>query len=255
MEEQCTDTEQLKSIKEQLNKAKSLLYEFVYSCVPAEGDLLKGSKTPTPLVAMDVDFDFKGYKRDEIKEKLRDISATKIIPQREQLGLMLLERSAGKGLHIVFKRHLDMTQEENLQWASNLIGCKFDAAAKDITRVFYTTGTEDILYMHPELFLPEMNEGVEAKTEAEDAEVEINENQQAVAESEIADSTPASLTYMGWTYDDIISKYWALYNEGQTPCDGARNALTFELAVNLRAICNNSPQQLMQIIPIYDGLP
>jgi hypothetical protein len=60
---------------------------------------------------------------------------------------------------------------------------------------------------------------------------------------------------MGWPYSEIISKYWELFNEGKTPCDGARNTLTFELAVNLRAICNNSPQQLMQIIPIYDGLP
>lgn len=184
MVEQRADAQQLKTFKDsKLSPAKGRLLEIVYQTVPEEGDLLRGSKKPTPVVAMDVDFDFKDYTPDEVKKKLAELPE-KIILMREQLGLMLLERSAGKGFHIVFRRHLDMTQIENLQWASDLIGCKFDAAAKDLTRVFYTTGSEDILFIHPDLFLPNMNQAVEAKaeTEAEEVQPELIEVPQATTE-------------------------------------------------------------------------
>ena len=65
----------------------------------------------------------------------------------------MLERSArGGGLHVVFRRHPEMDQEANLRWASDLLGVEYDAGAKDITRVFFATTSEDLLYLHEDLF-------------------------------------------------------------------------------------------------------
>ena len=45
-----------------------------------------------------------------------------------------------------------MDQEANLRWASDLLGVEYDAGAKDITRVFFATTSEDLLYLHEDLF-------------------------------------------------------------------------------------------------------
>ena len=60
-----------------------------------------------------------------------------------------------------------------------------------------------------------------------------------------------SLNYQGIAYDLIISKYWELFNDGKEPAAGNRNALTFELAMALRAICDYDQKTLEQVIPNY----
>ena len=65
--------------------------------------------------------------------------------QKEALGLLMLERSATKGYHLAFRRRPELSQEENLKWASELLGVKYDKGAKDITRVFFTT-TADVTH-------------------------------------------------------------------------------------------------------------
>ncbi|MED9907445.1 MAG: DUF3987 domain-containing protein, partial [Prevotella sp.] len=61
--------------------------------------------------------------------------------------------------------------------------------------------------------------------------------------------------YKGIPYDRIIEKWWAFYNDGEHPIRSNRNTLTFELAVNLRNICDSDPQLLDRIIPCYDEFP
>ena len=63
------------------------------------------------------------------------------------------------------------------------------------------------------------------------------------------------MCYEGIPYDRIIKKWWDFYNEGKTPSKSNRNTLTFELAVNLRNICDSDPQLLDRIIPCYDEFP
>ena len=59
------------------------------------------------------------------------------------------------------------------------------------------------------------------------------------------------LCYLGIPYDKIIQKWWELYNDGQEPCSGNRNTLTFELAVNLRHICGFDRELMDKVIPDY----
>ena len=56
-------------------------------------------------------------------------------------------------------------------------------------------------------------------------------------------------------YQQIIDKWWELYNGGQTPVKSNRDTLTYELAVNLRHICGFDRQLMRQVIPCYDGFP
>ena len=127
-----------------VSAAKRKLVQFNYSCLPTEDGGLKGAKRLSKSVGMDIDH----LSDDEVNA----IAAT-AIDKKEELGLLMLERSArGGGLHVVFRRHPEMDQEANLRWASDLLGVEYDAGAKDITRVFFATTSEDLLYLHEDLF-------------------------------------------------------------------------------------------------------
>ena len=58
--------------------------------------------------------------------------------------------------------------------------------------------------------------------------------------------------YKGVAYKDIIAEWWR--RTGGEPVTGDRNALLHKLAVNLRAICSNDEEWLLEVMPDY-GLP
>ena len=109
---------------------------------------LKGCKTQSNTVGMDIDFNPDDA---DYEKKMADVPHL-ILEKKYELGLLMLERSATKGFHIVFRRHPELSQEENLRWASELLGVEYDKGAKDITRVFFTPTTENILFLDEEIF-------------------------------------------------------------------------------------------------------
>jgi len=128
---------------------KSRLMQMNYSCLPNDDGTLRGSTRMSASVGMDIDH-IPAEEMQAVKER--------ILSKKEELGLLMLELSArAAGYHLVFKRKPNLTQEENLKWASDLIGVKYDEGAKDITRVFYTTtaSNEDLIYLDDALFVAE----------------------------------------------------------------------------------------------------
>ena len=109
---------------------------------------LKGCKTQSSTVGMDIDFNPDDA---DYEKKMADVPHL-ILEKKYELGLLMLERSATKGFHIVFRRHPELSQEENLRWASELLGVEYDKGAKDITRVFFTPTTENIIFIDEEIF-------------------------------------------------------------------------------------------------------
>ena len=209
--------------------AKRRLVQFNYSCLPTEDGGLKGAKRLSKSVGMDID---------HLSAEQVEAIAARAIEKKDELGLLMLERSArGGGLHVVFRRRPDKDQEANLRWASSLLGVEYDAGAKDITRVFFATTSEDLLYLHEDLF---DNAECEPATATKPAEATQKEK---------------PLCYDGLPYDRIIDKWWTFYNAGKRPMESNRNTLTFELAVNLRHICGFDRSVLDRIIPCYDGFP
>ena len=295
-----------------VSAAKRKLVQFNYSCLPTEDGCLKGAKRLSKSVGMDIDH----LSADEV-----NLVAATAIEKKDELGLLMLERSArGGGLHVVFRRHPEMDQEANLRWASDLLGVEYDAGAKDITRVFFATTSEDLLYLHEDLFdntecgaseavdktatkpatktateaaatasettqkgerksggptafmasettsavsetvskadgqSEEKSQTEEGKTTSKEADETTTEEQEGHTGEE-ASEAEAPLCYKGIPYDRIIEKWWTLYNEGEHPIRSNRNTLTFELAVNLRNICDFDRELMARVIPCYDGFP
>ena len=136
-------------------KSKHRLLQMNYSCMPNEDGSLKGSIRVTTTVGMDVDLHRDDFTNEEDYQKALAEIPEKVLAKKDELGLLMLERSATKGYHLVFKRKAELSQEDNLRWASDLLGVEFDKGAKDITRVFFTTtaSEDDLLFLDDELFI------------------------------------------------------------------------------------------------------
>ena len=252
---------QLRDSERNKHADKHHMVQMNYSCLPKENGALKGSTRISKSVGMDIDFDPKAA---DYEEKMASVPNL-VMSKKEELGLLMMERSAGKGYHIAFRRKAGMSQEENLRWASLLLGVEYDKGAKDITRVFFTPPCEKLLFVDKELFdnsemvNTEVAPVKEKKTEAEKNTKPANPSDWLSLRSPNSVSSPftlpSSLSYLGIPYEEIIRKWWAMYNDGCEPVKNNRNTLTFELAVNLRHICGFDRQLLDKIIPCYDGFP
>ncbi len=295
---------------------KHHMVQMNYSCLPNENGALKGATRLSRSVGMDIDFDPKAP---DYEAKMAQVPEL-VMGKKEELGLLMLERSANKGYHIVFRRRPGLSQEENLKWASRLLGVEYDKGAKDITRVFFTPPTDRLLYIDKELFdngeaeaaasgasssgssssssgsssssssssgssssLSNNNgdqnvpsdggksgeeqggakgsqasaQGSQASGQALQASAEASHaSAQASAQPSVQGSQAAAgEAYLGIPYALIIDRWWAMYNDGQTPVRSNRNTLTFELAVNLRHICGFDRKVMDRVIPCYDGFP
>ena len=256
---------QLRDSERNKHTDKHHMVQMNYSCLPNENGALKGATRLSRSVGMDIDFDPKAA---DYEEKMASVPNL-VMSKKEELGLLMMERSAGKGYHIAFRRKAGMSQEENLRWASQLLGVEYDKGAKDITRVFFTPPCEKLLFVDKELFDNSEMVNTEAKnTEAKNTEVEKNTKpanpsdwlslrspNSVSSPFTLRSSLSSSLSYLGIPYEEIIRKWWAMYNDGCEPVKNNRNTLTFELAVNLRHICGFDRQLLDKIIPCYDGFP
>ena len=258
----------LKRIRQGEERLKADLVQMNYSCLPNADGSLKGSKTASMSVGMDIDFKAPcELSEDERKAWLEACMAKVpelVLAKKDELGLLMLERSATKGYHLVFRRRPELSQEENLRWASDLLGVKFDDKAKDITRVFFTTTEAELIYLDDSIFEISAAENVDSK--------ELRSRgvcgaphlpDAAMAQSAKTPLLPDSLDnkksfpsdYHGIPFEAILKKYWEINNRGFEPTEGDRDTLTYQLACDLRHICGRSFEWLDQVIPCYDGFP
>ena len=203
---------------------KSKLVQMNYSCLPNEDGSLKGSKTMSTTVGMDID---------HLSKEEMPAVRERILQKKEELGLLMLEESArGGGYHLVFRRRPELSQEENLKWASELLEVKYDDGAKDITRVFFTTSEGEMIYL-------------------EDAIFEISEMAQSAKTPLLPDSLDNKFPsdFKGISYTSIISEFWR--RTGGEPSEGERNKRLHQLAANLRAICDDNEEWLLEVMPRY----
>ena len=252
--------------KEEIDKMKRQLIQFNYSCIPGEDGHLKGVKTPSMSFGMDIDFDPEDP---DYEKKMAEVPRV-VMEKKDELGLLMMERSVGKGYHLVCKRTIFdgiaegkilENQEMNLRRTSEIIGCAFDKGAKDITRVFFgtTASEEDLLFLDEGLFEAEKAEGQAAKlpgtVAAPQGAAVVAASAQGAAAVATSQGAAVAEAYLGIPYSTIIRKYLDMFCDGKEPCKGDRNVRTFELAMLLRSICDYSQEVLEGIIPQYDGFP
>ena len=256
----------LKTVRERDAEQKNQLVQMNYSCLPNEDGSLKGSKTASTSVGMDIDFKApEGISKEEqlawLKAQMAGVPQL-VLGKKDSLGLLMLERSATKGYHLVFRRREELSQEENLRWASDLLGVKFDEKAKDITRVFFTTTAdeEELLFLDDEIFNADAAPAVAPLQRCSSKSSKDNFKSKALELCSLAtggtqESGNFPKEYKGVAYSDILAKYWELFNDGKEPTKGDRDTLTYQLACDLRHICGRNADWLDQVIPCYDGFP
>ena len=236
--------------KEEIAKLKRQLLQFNYSCIPGEDGHLKGVKTPSMTFGMDIDFDPEDP---DYEKKMAEVPQ-RVMEKKDEIKPKMLERSPGKGYHLVCMRtildgiaegRILENQEMNLKRVSEVLQIPFDQNARDCTRIFYATtaSEEDLIFLDEGLFEAEKAEGISV---AKQPETVITNKPEPAA---------SDLSYQGIPYSAIIKKYWDMFYDGKEPCMGDRNVRTFEICMLLRSICDYSQEILEAVIPRYDGFP
>ena len=191
------------------------------------------------------------------------------------LGILLVYISpSGKGLKIVFKARLAWGNLVDNQHAmAKVLGddVVVDESGKDASRMSFICKKFDILYLDKELFTYENKEFAERYTAlyrdgrskatrcdevaTDDSwrDARRDRGQGPVTscdrdQSPVTNQSPVTgKSFKGVAYSEIIEEWWR--QNGGVPQEGERNVKLYQLAVSLRAICDNNRQLLMEIMP------
>lgn len=186
-----------------------------------------------PLNRLMLDFDEKGH-TDEICARLMEKSP--LVP-------LLIEESVRRGTHVLVELPDGMTPEEAQQLMQEATGFAPDAAVKDVSRCIYMVPEDHTKYVSEKLF--EVPDEPLEPTPAAPAIVPTTPVIAAVAVNE----NKEEICFKGIPYTSIISEWWR--RNGGEPQEGERNVKLHKLAVNLRAICDNKREVLMQVMPRF----
>ena len=255
--------ETLRKVRQGDQSAKPHLLQLAYNIGHADG-ALAGCKSIGSYFFHDVDCYDKEHSG-QTKEL--------ILSKKDEIGLRMLERSASGGWHLVCQRTPGTTILENQVRVATALRLEMDTGAKDLQRVvFSTSGSEDDLPylddclfeepMSPEECIAEYNRlkgRVMRKEENVPAGArKANKHYRPWEETAATDSSGQTRTdnthlpkeeglFKGIPYTTIIDRWWQL--TGGVPQEGERNVRLYQLAVNLRAICDNKPERLMAVMP------
>ena len=126
-------------------KAKADLEQFAYNLGHVDG-LIAGCKSIGSYFFHDIDC----YDKEQ-----SEAICQQILDKKDEIGLMMLERSASGGWHLVCRRVPGTTiLESQVRVACALKIADMDNNARDLQRVVYSTSgsAEDLLYLDDELF-------------------------------------------------------------------------------------------------------
>ena len=183
--------------------------------------------------------------------------------------LLVYITPSGKGLKVVFKADpKDGNLIDNQHAMAKVLGVEVDESCKDASRMSFICKESDILYINKELFTYENKEFSERYTALyrdghSQGSKEINlgtdstdlhgcnnpagDNKSSVSQNESRVNPCQEKEFKGIPYSEIIDEWWK--RNGGVPQEGERNVKLYQLAVNLRAICDNNKALLLQVMP------
>ncbi len=179
--------------------------------------------------------------------------------------LLVYVTPSGKGLKVVFKADtLKGNLIDNQHSMAKLLGVEVDESCKDASRMSFICKESDILYINKELFTYENREFAEKYNEQyrggrtqptlhfDDARAVAggDTHECAVRGTEAGgqgDDKTLPLSFKGRPYSEIIEEWWK--RQGGEPQEGERNVKLYQLAVNLRAICDNNKALMLRVMP------
>ena len=226
----------MKAIRDGDETQKMKLEQMNYSCLPNDDGSLKGTTRMSTTVGMDID-----HIADNELEAVKD----NILAKAAELGLLMLEGSArGKGYHLVFRRHPELSQEENLKWASELLGVPYDEGAKDITRVFFTTTNNELFYLDPEIFKIEQTPSVPKDISPSKGRKTDSSTAKRSPSSNLEEEREYPSEYHGVPYSKIVEAWLG----GKKVKEGDRHRTSLYLADHLRYITENDAGLIEKIL-------
>ena len=184
-----------------------------------------------PLNRLMLDFDEKGHTSDIMSQLKVESEKLKVAG----IEVLLIEESVRRGTHVLVELPEGMTPEEAQAMMKEATGFEPDAAVKDVARCIYMVPEDHTKYVSEKLF--EVSEACELKSQP----TSINPEPLTI--------NPEPLTFKGIPYTSIITEWW--HRNGGEPAEGERNVKLHKLAVNLRAICDNKKEVLMQVMPRF----
>ena len=203
----------------------------------------------TGLVVMDIDHVENPR---EVFESWRLATGDKADRTRKDDILLVYVTPSGKGLKVVFKADANIGNLIDNQYvmARELGNVTIDECCKDSSRMSYVCKESDILYLDKELFTYENKAFSERYTALyRDGHSQATKEDETVISQipPVVDERNASLSFKGVPYEEIIAEWWR--QNGGEPQEGERNVKLYQLAVNLRAICDNNKSLLLEIMP------
>ena len=210
----------------------------------------------TGLVVMDVDH----------VENPRGVFDNVIMKECKNVknGILLVYITpSGHGLKIVFKAREEWGNLiDNMHAMSKVLGgVEVDESGKDSSRMSYVCKESDILYLDKELFTYEnkafserytalYRDGHSQATNEDGGDLSTALEVTSGLSSRLSEAhgeISEEKSFKGLPYTTIIDAWWK--RNGGVPQEGERNVKLYQLAVSLRAICDNNRQLLMQVMP------
>ena len=191
-----------------------------------------------PLNRLMLDFDEKGH-TGEIVKSLTPSPSPNGEGSEMTLGslvVLLIEESVRRGTHVLVELPDGMTPEEAQALMLEATGFTPDAAVKDVARCIYMVPEDHTKYVNPKLFSLTPRNNPETQQQNHSLPSPFGEGQ-------------GVRLFKGIPYTSIISEWWR--RNGGEPAEGERNVKLHKLAVNLRAICDNKKEVLMQVMPRF----
>jgi len=197
-----------------------------------------------PLNRLMLDFDEKGHTGDILsKLEMRNEKGEMVVaPEVSGMKILLVEESVRRGTHVLVELPDGMTAEQAQALMKEATGFEPDAAVKDVSRCIYMVTEDHTKYVSDKLFSID-----HSPLTIEHSSVPVNEAANNGQCSMFNVQWPSE--FKGIPYTSIIAEWW--HRNGGEPAEGERNVKLHKLAVNLRAICDNKKEVLMQVMPRF----
>jgi hypothetical protein len=224
----------LKEMCERIEKGeeelKHKLPVWTPSCAEFRGNHRAIADALKPLPRLMMDFDEKGHTDEIVKSLTIDHSP---------LTVLLIEESVRRGTHVLVELPEGMTADEAQRLMAEATGYEPDKAVKDVARCIYMVPEDHTKYINEKLWTTLLRLPRGGESDVAEQKASPRGGLEGVA----------SLFFRGIPYSSIIREYW--YRTGGEPQEGERNVKLHKLAVNLRAICDNRKEVLMQVMPRF----
>ena len=222
-----------------------------------------------PLPRLMMDFDEKGHTDEIVKSLTIDhspltidhspltvdhspltVDHSPLTIDHSPLTVLLIEESVRRGTHVLVELPEGMTADEAQRLMAEATGYEPDKAVKDVARCIYMVPEDHTKYISDRLWITPLQLPRGGESGGAEQKASPRGGLEGVASPRpIGRGKGEGLLFKGIPYSSIIREYW--YRTGGEPQEGERNVKLHKLAVNLRAICDNRKEVLMQVMPRF----